>query len=230
MAQANDLGITMHHNHLNFARGRNAFARGTRFRPGWAMHTLVLAWGALVAGGMGLVWQYQHDAGTLHAAPQHWPADSSLRPSPDRWTLVLFAHPKCPCTRATVGELARIIHHGGDRLQAHVLFVKPRSCAMQPDWEHTTLWDAAKRIPGVSVTADVGGDEAHRFRAATSGLVLLYDPAGNLKFRGGITASRGHSGDNLGRTTVARFLTHGSTDVDRTKVYGCELGIELEET
>ncbi|QEF98245.1 hypothetical protein Mal15_22940 [Stieleria maiorica] len=220
----------MHHNLHDSTRGRIAFDRLARFRRGWAMHTLVLVWGALVAGGMGLIWQYQHAAGTLHTAPQRWPADSSLRPSPDRWTLVLFAHPKCPCTRATVGELERIINHGGDRLRAHVLFVKPRSCAMQPDWEHTSLWDAAQRIPGVSVSADIGGDEASHFRAATSGLVLLYDPSGSLKFRGGITASRGHSGDNLGRSTVVRFLTHGTADVDRTKVYGCELGIELEET
>ncbi len=202
----------------------------SRFPRGWAVPLLVLAWGVMVAAGLGIVWQYEHAAGPLHAAPDRWPIASEIERSPQRWTLVLFAHPKCPCTRATFGELARIMTQCADRVQASALFVKPPACAQEPGWEYSELWQAAEQIPGLSVRVDPGGVEAHRFAAAISGLVLLYDPTGQLKFRGGITASRGHSGDNLGRSTIVQLLNQGSGDVDRTKVYGCELGTNLQET
>ncbi|QDV87113.1 RedB protein [Planctomycetes bacterium TBK1r] len=207
-----------------------AFDHVARRPGGWTIPVLVIAWSVMVAAGLGIVWRYEHTAGPLHVAPDRWPSDSQIERSPERWTLVLFAHPKCPCTRATLGELARIMTQCADRVQASALFVKPPACALEPGWEYSQLWQAAEQIPDLSVYADPGGVEANRFAAVISGLVLLYDPAGRLRFRGGITASRGHSGDNLGRSTIVQLLNQGSGDVDSTKVYGCELGTNLQET
>ena len=42
-------------------------------------------------------------------APARWPEASALVRNADGPTLVLFAHPKCPCTDASLAELARPI-------------------------------------------------------------------------------------------------------------------------
>jgi hypothetical protein len=114
-----------------------------------------------------------------------------------------------------------------ENVRAYVIFVKPPQCSNQTDWEKTDLWDSAEQIPGVTAIVDIDGIEARRFQAATSGVAMLYDQRRQLQFRGGITASRGHSGDNLGQSTIVNLLIQGSADVDSTKVYGCELGTNL---
>jgi hypothetical protein len=110
------------------------------------------------------------------------------------------------------------------RVQAYAVFVKPTTAAGDAQWDHGDLWTSAVQIPGVIAVCDVDGKESQRFQAATSGLAILYDRGGQILFRGGITASRGHSGDNLGRSAIVDLLTQGSALVDHTEVYGCELG------
>jgi hypothetical protein len=87
----------------------------------------------------------------------------------------------------------------------------------------TDLWDSAGQIPGVAAVADEDGAEAHRFSAATSGQVVLYDSSGRLLFSGGITASRGHSGDNVGRRAIVSLLADGSGVRTETPVFGCPI-------
>jgi hypothetical protein len=108
-----------------------------------------------------------------------------------------------------------------DRVTAYVLFLKPPGF---PDyWEETDLWRSAAAIPGVKVLRDDAGAEARRFRAATSGQTLLYDADGRLLFSGGITASRGHAGDNAGRSVIVALLTEGQGGQTETPVFGCPL-------
>jgi hypothetical protein len=141
---------------------------------------------------------------------------------------LFFAHPKCPCTRASIGELEQIMTDCRDQVDAYALFVKPAEIEIA-DWEKTDLWRSAQRIPGVTLISDADGTEAERFQAATSGYVVLYDHQGQLQFRGGITGSRGHRGENVGRSSIVALLTEGSAVVDQTKVYGCELGTNFEQ-
>ncbi len=42
--------------------------------------------------------------------------------------------------------------------------------------------------------------------SSTSGQVLLYDPSGRLAFSGGITAARGHVGDNAGSDAIVGLV------------------------
>jgi hypothetical protein len=133
----------------------------------------------------------------------------------------MLAHPKCPCTRATVEELSKLMAHTQDRLKAFVLFVKPRG--VPSDWDHTDLWQSASAIPGVTVLNDDDGVEAIRFDAHVSGQVMVYDREGKLVFQGGITESRGQIGDNAGRSAIEAQVNRGSSERDRTVVFGCPL-------
>lgn len=107
------------------------------------------------------------------------------------------------------------------RVAAHVLFLKPHGTT--EDWAKTDLWRHASAIPGVMVHGDDDGTEASRFHSETSGHTMLYDQNGRLMFQGGITLSRGHAGDNPGRSALASLLEHKSSNEVTTAVFGCSL-------
>jgi hypothetical protein len=108
-----------------------------------------------------------------------------------------------------------------NRVTAYVLFLKPLDSS--DNWEKTDLWQDAADIPGVTVISDNEGVEARRFHAVTSGQTVLYDAKGHLLFSGGITSSRGHSGDNAGRSAIVSLLNAGDAERTETYVFGCEL-------
>ena len=175
----------------------------------------------MIGAGLGLLWAYENTPGPAAPPPSHWPPDSSLQLDTDRATLIMVAHPHCPCTRASIGELARLMTQARGRLTAYALFVKPEG--FHDDWEKTDLWQSAASIPGVSAVVDDGGGEARRFHAVTSGRTVLYDAGGRLLFSGGITGSRGHSGDNAGRSAIVSLLSTGEAERAETFVFGCPL-------
>lgn len=179
-----------------------------------------LAWLGLVAGGLHFVWGYENSPGRSGAPPMHWPDDSAIRRNPELPTLVLFIHPHCPCSRATIGELAILMARSQGRVHATAVFVTP---AGFKGWERTDLWTSARDIPGVTISVDENGVEAQRFRSETSGQVALYGQNGQLLFSGGITGSRGHSGDNAGRTAIQSLLANGQVSTKETPVFGCPL-------
>jgi hypothetical protein len=114
------------------------------------------------------------------------------------------------------------------RVAATVLFYKPENAPA--GWIKSDLWDKASRIPGVTAAWDLEGAEARRFGGATSGHVLVYDAQGRLLFIGGITASRGHSGDNFGRSAIVSAVTTGVATRGRAPVFGCSLLDSLART
>jgi hypothetical protein len=180
-----------------------------------------IAWLTLVTIGLWMLLGYENSPGIAAAPPVQWPANSRIHPTPHQATLVILAHPRCPCTRASIGELASIMAHSQGRLTAYVLFIKPDG--VPDDWELTDLWQSASRIPGVQVIQDNEGIEARLFHAATSGQAILYDSQGRLLFTGGITASRGHSGDNAGRSAIVSLVNAEGSDQRETRVFGCPL-------
>jgi hypothetical protein len=173
--------------------------------------------------GVGLVflWDYENAPGPTSTPPTRWPPDSHIRLAAGQATLIMLAHPRCPCTRASVGELARLMTQAQGRVTAYVLFVKPAGAS--GGWEKTDLWQSAASIPGVNIIVDDGGVEAQRFRAVTSGQTILYDAEGRLLFSGGITGSRGHSGDNVGRSAIVSLLNSREAERTETFVFGCPL-------
>lgn len=187
----------------------------------------LIMWLLLVGIGLSVLWGYENAPGIAAKPPAQWPEDSQIQRAPDGATLVMLAHPHCPCTRATIGELALLMAHSQGRLKAYVLFLKPTGFSV--DWEKTDLWQSAARIPGVRVMVDDEGAEARRFHAATSGQTILYDAGGRLLFSGGITGSRGHSGDNTGRSAIVSLVNARAADEAETFVFGCPLFDENSE-
>ncbi len=185
------------------------------------MWGVIIAWAAVTVTGIVLLWRYKATPGEPAEAPRRWPAASSIRLSPDRPTLVMLAHPHCPCTRASLDELAALMTHFHDRVDAYVLFLKPAGVA--EDWDKTGLWDRARGITGLTALRDEGGVEAELFGAKVSGQTLLYDPGGELLFSGGITGSRGHVGDNAGLRRVESLISSRAADRATSPVYGCPL-------
>lgn len=178
-------------------------------------------WLLLVAGAMTFLAAYSNTPGATGAAPKRWPSDSQIAHDVSQPTLLLFAHPHCPCTNATLGELELLIAQTQGKVNAHVLFIRPGG--LTEDWVKSDLWRKASTIPGVTAEIDEGNVEARRFHVETSGEALLYGSDGRFLFAGGITLSRGHSGDNPGRTAITSLLNRGSADENMTPIFGCSL-------
>jgi hypothetical protein len=178
-------------------------------------------WLVAVAIGLLIMLDYESSPGAAANPPSLWPADSQIQRTSGRATLVMLAHPHCPCTRASIGELDLLMARVQGRVTAYVLFVKP--LGFPHNWEETDLWRSAAAIPGVKALRDEAGVEARRFHAATSGQTILYDAEGRLLFTGGITASRGHAGDNAGRSAIISLLTEGQAGQTETFAFGCTL-------
>ncbi len=185
------------------------------------LRIIVAAWCGCVAAGSWAMLKYEFTPAAAPSATADWPAGSSIERDPNRPTLVMFLHPRCPCSRATLNELNRLATECPDRFALDILFIRPTG--FSEDWERTDLYESARRIPGAHVLCDPGGVEAARFGATTSGETLLYSPAGRLLFQGGMTASRGHEGDNTGRAALADLIETGRAETRRTAVFGCAL-------
>lgn len=206
---------------LTRAKKNGAQSPPSRRRVRLILLTSTVLWLFAVSSGLWVLWSYANTPGAGARPPQRWPADSQIQRAPDRATLVMLVHPQCPCSRASIGELAALMAQTRGRVTAYVLFLKPPG--FSKDWEKTDLWQSAASIPGVNVITDDGGAEAQRFHAATSGQTVLYDASGRLLFGGGITGSRGHPGDNAGRSAIVSLVNTGVAERTETVVFGCPL-------
>lgn len=178
-----------------------------------------VVWLTSTLGGLAFVAAYDNRPGPAAHAPARWPDTSELQLDADRPTLVMIAHPKCDCTKASLGELAELMARAPGQLRAYVLFVNPPGAPA--GWQSTDLWQAVKQIPGVLAVND-DGKEGHRFGAETSGQTFLYAPSGSLLFEGGITRARGHLGESVGRAAILASLNGDTTSGD-APVFGCPL-------
>jgi hypothetical protein len=132
-----------------------------------------------------------------------------------------MAHPRCPCTGATIDELERVLTSAEDAPESRVYFYRPAGAG--EDWSRTALWRRAASLPGVQVVADDDGRMAQRFGASTSGQAFLYGTTGQLLFSGGLTDSRGHSSKSVGGEAILSLLSNPQARPVTTPVYGCSL-------
>jgi hypothetical protein len=184
-----------------------------------------ILWLVLVVAGMATLWVYASTPGPAARADSTWPSGAFARDA-RRPTLVMFLHPQCACSRASVAELARLMAHAQGRARVYAFVSRPGETT--PGSERTDLWQSAAEIPGVEVLSDDNDAQSAAFGAAVSGQTLLYDPEGRLIFSGGITAARGHAGDNAGRSAILALLTGGEATVTTTPVFGCFLRSESQ--
>ena len=173
-----------------------------------------MVWCGLVGAGLWEIHAYATTPGASGAAGETWPATSAIPRASDGFTIVMFVHPECPCSRASLAELTGLVSSARIRPSVVVAFAANE--------DGGAAWDLAGRIPGAVQMRD-SGDEAARFGARTSGHVVVYDREGVLRFTGGITSSRGHVGDNMGRRAVEALLAGDATEAETHPVFGCAL-------
>lgn len=182
---------------------------------------IVIVWAVVIAAAECILLNYETRPSLQAKPPEQWPHAASIQNSPDYPTLLMFVHPHCPCSRASLEELNVLMTRCRGKVSVEVLFLKPEK--FSDDWTKTDHWKDAAMIPGVKITVDQNGQEARRFGVLTSGETLLYGVNGQLLFSGGITASRGHSGDNVGRSAIESIVLKGSMERRQTPVFGCSL-------
>ena len=199
-----------------------------RSLPRWGLPAVLsILWGLGVWTGLRSMWAYENAPGRVGEPPARLAALPEREGPSGKPVLVLIAHPRCPCTRASIEELAQIVAACHGPLQVRVLFFRP---AGAPDgWARTELWRRAAAIPGVEVLADAGGRAARRFGAETSGHAVLYGADGDRLFSGGITPARGHAGESAGRRAILSLLAGGTAGQETAPVYGCSLRDPVSE-
>ena len=187
-----------------------------------------VAWVVFVLMGFSALLAYEMTPGRSVVSPPAAAGTNDARGSGEvtaeigtGYTLVMAAHPPCPCTRASLAELALLMTRRDGRLAATVWFYTPDNEAA--DWAHTGLWKTAAALPGVTARVDPEGKTAGLLGAETSGQVLLFDPAGRRVFAGGITGARGHEGDNAGLRAVEALVLGQTTAPVTTPVFGCSI-------
>lgn len=185
-----------------------------------ASAVLVCLWAILVAGGFFRLWGYGATPGASESPPKQWPAAARVVHQ-GRPTLLLFAHPMCACTKATLTELENLLAACGNRLDAHVVFIAPLDA--DDSWQQSEIVSRARTIQGVTTHSDWERSDTHLFGARTSGTCLLYDRQGKLIFHGGLTAARGEIGDNDGRRALENLAQDKSTPIGATPSFGCPL-------
>jgi hypothetical protein len=181
----------------------------------------IFVWIAVAVAGASVLYRYEGAPGVLASAPTLWPATSTIPRNSGLPIILVFAHPHCPCTRATIGELSLLMTQLHRKATATVVFARPDNTSKT--WAETDLWQAATIIPGVTVISDPENREADTFGVQASGQTLVYDDQGRLQFNGGITVARGHSGDNVGRSSIIALVTKQGTAERQTSVFGCDL-------
>ena len=87
----------------------------SRTLPIQATPVMIAGWALLLTFGFGALWRYELSPGEQADAPRGWPGASAVVPPEGKPTVVMFAHPRCPCTRASLGELSKICATAGDR-------------------------------------------------------------------------------------------------------------------
>jgi hypothetical protein len=174
-------------------------------------------WTAALVSGFALVHVDMAAPGKSLPAPAAWPIDASLTLDAATPTILIFAHPKCPCTRATVRQLASL----SPDLRASVTLVL--SGPALRTYENQPLATLAHELLGASIALDPSGVDARRFGAQTSGHVVAYSPSGQLLFSGGITPGRGHEGPTDALAALAFALREGGACDDPSIVYGCPI-------
>ncbi|HEY1110288.1 MAG TPA: hypothetical protein VGE76_16675 [Opitutaceae bacterium] len=138
---------------------------------------------------------------------------------PDRALVAMALHPNCSCSAASLAELGDLLARSRGACDALLLEFQPAKDSRD--------WPLAKtrELGGVQVRAiaDPDGKFARQLGALTSGHVVFVDPQGAIRFRGGITVSRGHRGRAPGQDAILATLGGQPAALASTPVYGCAL-------
>lgn len=100
-------------------------------QPLW-LWALAGVWIVCVVGGLSVLWAYDNTPGGAAVSPERWPTETRLARTADRPTLILLAHPQCPCTRTSLAELAEVLARADTLPKTYVLFLSHSASRSRP--------------------------------------------------------------------------------------------------
>jgi hypothetical protein len=187
-------------------------------------------WLLLVVAGFSALQHYAAQAGLLREPAQSAVTWLQQHRQPGRPLLVMAIHARCPCTDASLSELADFLARSRGGCDALLLRYVPALSAVS-DWP---AGDDRRELGGTSVPvmADPDGKIAAQLGAFTSGSVVFLDAAGEVRFHGGLTLARGHRGRSPAQDALLALLDHRTDEhfLTTAPVYGCALGAVPDQT
>src|SRR4051812_10682271 len=84
----------------------------------------VLCWAGVLCLGGWVLSRHVWSAGIAAPPASAWPEDATPRVG-GRPTLVVFIHPRCPCSRVTLSELAWVLARSPGPVAVRILLVVP---------------------------------------------------------------------------------------------------------
>jgi len=184
---------------------------------------LITAAGLLVIlGGLWSLTNYSYRPGPVLAPIDSVPEwDPPRHLADDRQILLLFYHPHCQCTVATVTELINLL-----AVQPHPLPIT--AYAFLPSnqsatWIETETTDRLRRLPGAEIHLDRDGQQARSSGVSTSGHLLLITPQGQVVFSGGLTRARGLIGPATPQAHLAALIGQDTAEPSHWPTFGCPL-------
>ena len=169
--------------------------------------------------------EYTFTAGSSPTTPAKLPVLSGIPRTTGQKQLVMFVHPHCQCTKASLTELSRALN---DIQKQGVQCPQVTFVIRQPEladerWESSPIITQCTSFETAQLLHDPGGRQARIFGVMNSGTCCLFNETGDLQFLGGITISRGHQGLNPGSVMLKDSILHGSIVSNPVPVFGCAL-------
>jgi hypothetical protein len=117
--------------------------------------------------------------------------------------------------------LAKILTRAPNSADVTVLFYTPTAAATN-DWANSPMLEECRQM-NCRIRPDPDGRLAASLGSLNSGTVVLYDGHGRLRYTGGITAARGHEGDNPGERAIVEILMGTRESCSSMPVFGCPI-------
>ncbi|WP_425615840.1 hypothetical protein NA78x_005772 [Anatilimnocola sp. NA78] len=182
---------------------------------------LVAGWVVVVTAGSAGLQTYKARAGASPDKIARVPGELLTEQNARGCTLVMFAHPQCACTRASLNELAVLLARNPNLAPAKVVFSAPTGS--DASWRESDLVMQAEGLSGVQVQWDTNQRLADELGIRTSGQVVLFDRKGEVLFTGGVTTLRGHEGWSNGHNAILAASRGEVASASSTPVFGCSL-------
>jgi len=192
-------------------------------KSSWLINGMTAVWLVLSVSGICAFWNYTFVSAELSHTQNMLPSETDLSPDFEHSLLLVFVHPKCACTIATLEELKTLWSRLSQRRVAPMpaLTFVVRTPEELSGWDETPIVRMCREFAGGHVYFDANGVETRRFGITTSGTLALYGSHENLLYIGGITQSRGHRGPSAGSEQLFRALETGRACTSNVPVFGC---------
>lgn len=172
---------------------------------------------AVLILGMGYLLDYAYRPG------RSIPADRAFAELTARGQsrLLLFYHPQCPCTVATVEGFVQLLGSLDPAVGVTAYAYLPSQ--FSEDWIESTSTRMLREVPGLEIQRDPNGELAKQHGVMTSGHVVFVNADGQVEFQGGITSARSHFGPALPRQALRQVLSGEEPTASQWPTFGCPL-------